>query len=140
MASDYDFAAGFPGVASFQLRNAGKPKIMNKNRYLRLISCGSAMLAQWRRVSRAAVIAAATFIALLLASAAGFAQTWPAKPLRLILPVGAGSASDTIARLVARGLSDRLGQQIVIDNQPGAGGNIGMPLADRKSTRLNSSH
>ncbi len=89
------------------------------------------MLAQWRRVSRAAVIAAATFIALLLASAAGFAQTWPAKPLRLILPVGAGSASDTIARLVARGLSDRLGQQIVIDNQPGAGGNIGMPLAAR---------
>ncbi len=70
-------------------------------------------------------------VTLLLASAACFAQTWPAKPLRMILPVGAGSASDTIARVVARGLSDRLGQQIVMDNQPGAGGNIGMPLAAR---------
>lgn len=76
-------------------------------------------------------IATAVASTLLLASAACIAQIWPVKPLRLILPVGAGSASDTISRVVTRGLSDRLGQQIIMDNQPGAGGNIGMPLAAR---------
>ncbi len=58
-------------------------------------------------------------------------QVYPARPVRLILPVAAGSTSDTIGRLVARHLSERLGQQIVVDNQPGAGGNIGVPIAAR---------
>jgi tripartite-type tricarboxylate transporter receptor subunit TctC len=58
-------------------------------------------------------------------------QVYPARPVRLILPVAAGSTSDTIGRLVARSMSERLGQQIVVDNQPGAGGNIGMPIAAR---------
>jgi tripartite-type tricarboxylate transporter receptor subunit TctC len=66
---------------------------------------------------------------LLLANAN--AQSYPAKPVRLILPVAAGSTSDTIGRLVARPLSERLGQQVVVDNQPGAGGNIGVPMAAR---------
>ena len=69
-------------------------------------------------------------LALLLATNAG-AQNYPAKPIRLILPVGAGSTSDTIGRMVARGLAERLGQQMVVDNQPGAGGNIGVPMAAR---------
>jgi tripartite-type tricarboxylate transporter receptor subunit TctC len=56
---------------------------------------------------------------------------YPTKPLRFILPVAAGSTSDTIARLVARALSDGLGQQVVAENQPGAGGNIGVPIAAR---------
>lgn len=63
-----------------------------------------------------------------LAAADAAAQAYPAKPSRLILPVAAGSTSDTIGRMVARGLSERLGQQLVIDNQPGADGNIGVPF------------
>ena len=68
---------------------------------------------------------------LLVTTAAAHAQSYPAKPIRLILPVAAGSTSDTIGRMVARNLSERLGQQIVVDNQPGAGGNIGVPIAAR---------
>ena len=59
------------------------------------------------------------------------AQAYPTKPLRFILPVAAGSTSDTLGRLIAVRLAERLGQQIVIDNQPGAGGNIGVPIAAR---------
>lgn len=61
----------------------------------------------------------------------GGAGAYPVRPIRLILPVAAGSTSDTIGRMVARQLSERLGQQFVTDNQPGAGGNIGVPLAAR---------
>ncbi len=68
---------------------------------------------------------------LLLLSAVAAAQGYPTKPIRLILPVAAGSTSDTIGRMVARNLSERLGQQMVVDNQPGAGGNIGVPIAAR---------
>jgi tripartite-type tricarboxylate transporter receptor subunit TctC len=73
------------------------------------------------------------FIAGLLAIAAtsAAAQTYPVKPIRFILPVAAGSTSDTLGRLIATRLSERLGQQIVIDNQPGAGGNLGVPVAAR---------
>jgi tripartite-type tricarboxylate transporter receptor subunit TctC len=56
---------------------------------------------------------------------------YPAKPLRFILPVAAGSTSDGIARLVCRALGQRLGQQILAENQPGAGGNVGVPMAAR---------
>jgi tripartite-type tricarboxylate transporter receptor subunit TctC len=52
------------------------------------------------------------------------AQTYPARPVRLVVQVGAGSAPDIIARLIAQWLSERLGQQLVIDNRPGASGNI----------------
>ena len=52
------------------------------------------------------------------------AQTYPARPVRLVVQVGAGSAPDIIARLIAQWLSERLGQQFVIDNRPGASGNI----------------
>jgi tripartite-type tricarboxylate transporter receptor subunit TctC len=53
------------------------------------------------------------------------AQSWPAKPVRLIVNFPAGGAADAIARAVAPGLGETLGQQIVIENRPGAGGNIG---------------
>jgi tripartite-type tricarboxylate transporter receptor subunit TctC len=73
---------------------------------------------------------AAVIVALMLPGPAG-AQAYPSKAIRLILPVAAGSTSDTIGRMVARQLSERMGQQVVSDNQPGAGGNIGVPLAAR---------
>lgn len=59
------------------------------------------------------------------------AASFPAKPVRFILPVAAGSTSDTLARLVAQALAARLGQQVVSENQPGAGGNVGVPMAAR---------
>lgn len=61
----------------------------------------------------------------------GSAGVYPSKPIRLILPVAAGSTSDTLARMVARALGERLGQQMVADNHPGAGGNVGVPIAAR---------
>ena len=63
---------------------------------------------------------------LLAASTSAFAQSWPAKPIRIIVPFGAGGASDLMPRLVAERLSPMWGQPIVIDNRPGAAGNIGM--------------
>ena len=57
-------------------------------------------------------------------SRSAFAQSYPAKPVRLVVQVGAGSAPDIIARVVGQWLSDRIGQPVVIDNRPGASGNI----------------
>ena len=53
------------------------------------------------------------------------AQAWPARPLRVIVPVGAGSATDIVPRVVFEQLSAQLGQTIVVENRPGAGGTIG---------------
>jgi tripartite-type tricarboxylate transporter receptor subunit TctC len=64
-------------------------------------------------------------LALGFAQAVAHAQTWPAKPLRAIVPVGAGSSTDIIHRLVLEQLSAGLGQPIVVENRTGAGGTIG---------------
>jgi tripartite-type tricarboxylate transporter receptor subunit TctC len=53
------------------------------------------------------------------------AQTYPTQPVRLIVGFPAGNASDILARLIAQSLSERLGQQFVVENRPGAGGNVG---------------
>ncbi len=62
---------------------------------------------------------------------AAFAQAWPSRPIRLIVPFPPGSSPDVIARLVAEPLAQALGQAVVIDNKPGAGGEIGTALAVR---------
>ena len=67
---------------------------------------------------------AAGAIALSMISRGARAQGYPARPVRLIAIFPAGSAPDIIARLAAQWLSDRLGQQFVVENKPGAGGNI----------------
>src|SRR5262245_3347090 len=54
-----------------------------------------------------------------------WAQSYPARPVRLIVPIAAGGSQDILARLVGQWLSERLGQPFVIDNRPGGGGNIG---------------
>ncbi|WP_412103187.1 Bug family tripartite tricarboxylate transporter substrate binding protein [Polaromonas sp. SM01] len=53
------------------------------------------------------------------------AQTYPAKPVRLVVPFPAGGATDILARTISQKAAEKLGQQIVIDNRPGAGGTIG---------------
>jgi tripartite-type tricarboxylate transporter receptor subunit TctC len=59
------------------------------------------------------------------------AQTWPTKPLRVIVPVGAGSTTDIIPRVVFEQLSPQLGQNIIVENRAGAGGTIGAAFVAR---------
>jgi tripartite-type tricarboxylate transporter receptor subunit TctC len=63
--------------------------------------------------------------ALPVASGIVLAQTYPTRPVRLIVPFGPAGATDITARLIGQWLSERLGQQFVIENRPGAGSNIG---------------
>ncbi len=72
------------------------------------------------------ILAAVTFV-LLPALAAG--QSYPDRPIRVILPVPAGGTPDVLARLVAPSMSEQLGQQFVMDNRGGAGGLIGAEMA-----------
>jgi tripartite-type tricarboxylate transporter receptor subunit TctC len=68
-------------------------------------------------------------IALALAAPVALAQSWPTKPVRFFVAGAAGSAPDIIARLVGDGLSKLWGQQVIIDNRPGAAGNTGTAAA-----------
>lgn len=76
-----------------------------------------------------AIIAAAAVFT--LSSAALHAQTYPVKPVRIIVGFTPGAGVDIAIRLIAPRIGEALGQQIVIDNRPGAGGNIGAELAAR---------
>jgi tripartite-type tricarboxylate transporter receptor subunit TctC len=68
---------------------------------------------------------------LALASVESSAQSWPAKPLRAVVPIAAGSLTDTVPRVVFEPLAERLGQTIIVDNRPGAGMTLGSGLAAR---------
>ena len=72
--------------------------------------------------------ALAAMVALTGASLA-MAQAWPAKPIRMILAFPPGGPTDIVSRVLAQKLSEQLGQQVLVDNKPGAGGNIGAELA-----------
>jgi len=74
---------------------------------------------------RARVVLAAACAAAVLHSASAMAQSWPAKPVRLMVPFPPGGSTDIVARIVGQKLGERLGQSIVIENRGGAGGTLG---------------
>jgi tripartite-type tricarboxylate transporter receptor subunit TctC len=67
-------------------------------------------------------------IVLAFSCASGIAQDWPARPIKLIVPFTPGTGQDIIARTIGPKLTERLGQPVVIENRPGASGNIGTEL------------
>ena len=72
------------------------------------------------------LLAAALAAALLVGAGTALAQTWPAKPLKWIVPFPPGGPTDTFSRAVAQKLGEALGQSVVIENRGGAGGGLGM--------------
>ena len=69
----------------------------------------------------------------LLLTAAVYAQAYPAKPVRFIVPWPPGGGADTISRMMTPKLSEALGQQVMIDNRAGAAGNIGAEMAAKSA-------
>lgn len=67
-----------------------------------------------------------TLATLTIASSGGFAQNFPNRPVKIVVPQTPGGASDTLARIIGQKLSEKWGQPVVVDNRPGAGGNVGM--------------
>ena len=78
-------------------------------------------------------LALAATLSTCLFNAGAQSRDWPQSPLKIIVPFGAGSGTDQVARLIGQELSLALGQPVVIDNKPGAGGNIGAAAAARSA-------
>ena len=68
-------------------------------------------------------------VAVAMVASTACAQSYPSRPIRLIAPSSPGSGVDFVSRIVASALSTELGQQVVVDNRAGAGGNIGADIA-----------
>jgi len=79
--------------------------------------------------SRRTILAAAAALAGLRAAPA--LAAWPDRPIRVIVPFAAGGNADTIARLLQPRLQERLGQPVVVENRPGAGGSVGAQVVAR---------
>lgn len=84
-------------------------------------------------MKRSKLFQLAVAISVSVAALAAGAQThnWPQSPIKIIVPFGAGSGADQVARLIGQELSTSLGQPVIIDNKAGAGGNIGAQAAAR---------
>jgi tripartite-type tricarboxylate transporter receptor subunit TctC len=79
------------------------------------------MMLQRRQFQR---LAAGTFALPIFSPLRSRAQSWPSQPVRLVVGFAAGQAIDILARLIGQSLSEQFGQQFIVDNKPGAGGNI----------------
>lgn len=78
------------------------------------------------RVSR--LIPALLALIMAASTTAALAQAYPSRPIRMILPFPPGGPTDIVGRAIAQKLSEQMGQQVVTDNRPGAGGNLGLEL------------
>ena len=70
---------------------------------------------------------------LAFAAAGACAQAYPSKPIRMMVPFPAGGGSDTMGRALGQKLTERLGQSVVIENRPGAGGSIGADVVAKSA-------
>ena len=82
---------------------------------------------------RKSIIAAAVFAAILGGVGAGTAQTYPSRPVMMIVPLATGGSTDTIARIMAEGMRASLGQPVIVENVTGAGGSIGVGRVARSA-------
>jgi len=71
------------------------------------------------------LLALAFTIILVVGNALAQSGRYPTKPIRLIVPFAPGGGTDIVARIIAQRMSDTLGQSVIVDNRPGAGGTIG---------------
>ncbi len=76
-----------------------------------------------------AIAAVAFLLVTLVAAGPARGQSWPLKPIRVISPIGAGSAADILSRTFSEQLSAQLGQPVLVENRPGAGGTLGVNVA-----------
>jgi tripartite-type tricarboxylate transporter receptor subunit TctC len=75
---------------------------------------------------RLRILGALAFAIILVSASLALAQSWPSRPIRVVIPFGAGSATDVVPRIVFDQLSQQLGQPIVVENRTGAGGTLGV--------------
>lgn len=85
----------------------------------------------WRTAARAGRWTSVAAAATLALSAAASAQAWPARPITLIVPFPPGGTTDIFARTIAQHMRPALGESIVVENKPGAAGNLGVAAAAR---------
>src|SRR5215216_5344334 len=84
--------------------------------------------AQRRSNPGASATALAIACALSVAATAAEPPAFPTKPIRIVVPIAPGGSTDYLARLLGQKLGERISQPVIIDNRPGAGGNIGTDL------------
>jgi tripartite-type tricarboxylate transporter receptor subunit TctC len=119
-------------ISQKRKNRAETPPIVSKSRPMRRQRVETAMLHGYPfRVNatnfprRRFLHVAAGAAALPAVSRMARAQAYPARPVRIVVPIAAGGGTDILARLIGQWLSERLGQQFIIENRPGAGNNIG---------------
>ena len=91
-----------------------------------LPSCQGVALNNKNKPLRRALLATLAAVAILplLPTQSAPAQTWPTRPIRIIVPFGPGSGTDVVARIIAEELQGELGQSVIVENKPGANGTI----------------
>ena len=82
-----------------------------------------------KRMTKLWFAAAAALAASVMAAAPGSAQSWPTQRVTIVVPFGAGSVTDILARIFADDMSKRWGQQVVVENRPGLAGTAGVAKA-----------